>query len=117
MKRFAEGVSIEMGYGGELNDKVLAEGQRRLNAKKPRTRHRITCPKCLSGDVRVRSTRRIDISDEPERFEKRRWCECLACLAKFKSRTRYTVQELEPTLLIERRFVAHVIERKEESDE
>jgi nicotinamidase/pyrazinamidase len=33
MKRFAEDVSVEMGYDGELNEKVLAEGQRRLKPK------------------------------------------------------------------------------------
>ncbi len=31
MKRFAEEVSISMGLGGEINDEVLAEAQRRLD--------------------------------------------------------------------------------------
>jgi len=32
MKRFAEDVSVDMGYGGEINDEVLDEAQRRLDA-------------------------------------------------------------------------------------
>ena len=32
MKRFAEQVSIEMGFNGELNDEVLEEAQRRLQS-------------------------------------------------------------------------------------
>lgn len=31
MKRWLEQISIEIGEGGEINDKVLAESQRRLN--------------------------------------------------------------------------------------
>ena len=31
MKRYAEQVSIELGYDGELNNEVLIEAQRRLN--------------------------------------------------------------------------------------
>lgn len=31
MKRYAEQVSVEMGFGGEINDEVLAEAQRRLD--------------------------------------------------------------------------------------
>lgn len=32
MKRFAENVSVEMGFDGELNDEVLAEADRRLKS-------------------------------------------------------------------------------------
>jgi len=32
MKRYAEEVSVSMGFGGEINDEVLAEAQRRLDA-------------------------------------------------------------------------------------
>ncbi len=32
MKRFAEDVSVEMGFEGEINDEVLIEAQRRLIA-------------------------------------------------------------------------------------
>jgi len=31
MKRFLEDISVEMGFGGEINDRVIAEGQKRLN--------------------------------------------------------------------------------------
>lgn len=31
MKRYAEQVSVELGYDGELNDEVLQEAQRRLD--------------------------------------------------------------------------------------
>ena len=31
MKRFAEQVSVELGFGGEINDEVLEEAQRRLD--------------------------------------------------------------------------------------
>lgn len=31
MKRYAEEVSVEMGFGGEINDEVLEEAQRRLD--------------------------------------------------------------------------------------
>ena len=31
MKRYAEEVSVDMGFGGEINDEVLAEAQRRLD--------------------------------------------------------------------------------------
>jgi len=30
MKAFAEEISVQMGFGGELNDEVLEEAQRRL---------------------------------------------------------------------------------------
>jgi len=33
MKRYAEQVSVEMGYDGEINNEVLAEAQKRLFAK------------------------------------------------------------------------------------
>lgn len=31
MKRYAEGVSVDMGFDGEINETVLIEAQRRLN--------------------------------------------------------------------------------------
>ena len=31
MKRWLEEISVDMGYGGEINDEVMAEGQRRLD--------------------------------------------------------------------------------------
>jgi len=31
IKRYAEDISVEMGFDGELNDEVLREGQRRLD--------------------------------------------------------------------------------------
>ena len=31
MKRYAEEVSVELGFGGELNDQVLQEAQRRID--------------------------------------------------------------------------------------
>lgn len=37
MKEFAEDVSIEMGFGGEINDAVLSEAQRRLDSDKETT--------------------------------------------------------------------------------
>jgi len=30
MKRWLEDISVEMGHGGEINEAVMAEGQRRL---------------------------------------------------------------------------------------
>jgi len=38
MKRFAEDVSVEMGFGGELNDLVLTEAHRQLEAVSIRCR-------------------------------------------------------------------------------
>jgi len=35
MKRMLEDISVEMGYGGEINDEVMAEGQRRMDAGQP----------------------------------------------------------------------------------
>lgn len=35
MKRMLEDISVEMGLGGEINDEVVAEGQRRLDAAQP----------------------------------------------------------------------------------
>ena len=37
MKRFAEDVSVDMGYDGEINDEVLAEAHRRLDATSDNT--------------------------------------------------------------------------------
>ena len=34
MKRYAEQISMEMGFGGEINGAVLREGQKRLDALK-----------------------------------------------------------------------------------
>jgi len=31
MKRYAEEISVEMNFGGEINSEVLAEAQRRLD--------------------------------------------------------------------------------------
>ncbi len=31
MKRYAEDVSVDMGFGGEINEEVMAEAQRRLD--------------------------------------------------------------------------------------
>ena len=33
IKRFAEEVSVDMGLGGEINEEVLAEAQRRLDRR------------------------------------------------------------------------------------
>jgi len=30
MKRWLEEISVQMGYGGEINDAVMAEGQRQM---------------------------------------------------------------------------------------
>lgn len=35
MKRMLEDISVEMGLGGEINDEVMAEGQRRLDIGQP----------------------------------------------------------------------------------
>jgi hypothetical protein len=35
MKRFAEQVSVELGFDGEINEEVLAEAQRRLDQRRP----------------------------------------------------------------------------------
>lgn len=36
MKRYAENVSVDMGFEGEINDEVLAEAQRRLDEAEAR---------------------------------------------------------------------------------
>lgn len=36
MKRFVESVSVDMGFNGEINDKVMAEGHRLLRAARIR---------------------------------------------------------------------------------
>jgi len=35
MKRVLEDISVEMGFGGEINEEVLAEGQRRQRLSLP----------------------------------------------------------------------------------
>lgn len=36
MKRYAETVSVDLGFDGEINDEVMAEAQRRLDAAEVR---------------------------------------------------------------------------------
>ena len=45
MKRFAEEISVEMGFDGELNDQVLEEAQRRLKEKL------VKCPGCQRPEI------------------------------------------------------------------
>ena len=41
MKRFAEDVSVDMGYGGEINDHVLKEAQERLERQIEQAQHEV----------------------------------------------------------------------------
>lgn len=43
MKAFAEQVSIQMGYGGELNNEVLRAAQRRLESEIDKDAHKAKC--------------------------------------------------------------------------